>query len=362
MKIGLVIYGDLNTVSGGYRYDRRLVDHLRQAGHDVEMISLEPREYRKTLLDNVTPKLWRRLRRLDIDLLLEDELNHSSLFALNLFLRRRVQFPIISIVHHLRSSEPRSNWQNHLYAAVERRYLKTVDGMIFNSRTTEQTVGALTGQTKPSVVVLPGRESDPPEIDDAWFERRARRPGPLRVVFLGNLIPRKGVHTLLEAMSRLPAGRAVLTMIGSLDVDPEYAREMQQYVHQLAVGGRVSMTGPLPDRAVQALLRESDVLAVPSTYEGFGMVYLEGMAYGLPAIASTAGAASEFVEDGRNGYLVDPDDAAKIARHLLHLAGDWRALVNMSRAARSTYLAHPTWDDSMSLARRFLESMVKRNA
>ncbi|MBL7943358.1 MAG: hypothetical protein JNM00_11355, partial [Flavobacteriales bacterium] len=104
MKIGLVIYGSLDTLSGGYMYDRMLVDYLRSQGDTVEIISLPWRNYAAHLTDNFTFKLPS-----DLDILIQDELNHPSLIRSN---RYPNPYPIISLVHHLRCSELRPKWQN----------------------------------------------------------------------------------------------------------------------------------------------------------------------------------------------------------------------------------------------------------
>ena len=83
MRVGLVIYGGLETVSGGYLYDRMLVRHLRARGDSVEIVSLPWRDYARHLGDNLSAALYRRLRDGAWDVLLQDELNHPSLVAVN---------------------------------------------------------------------------------------------------------------------------------------------------------------------------------------------------------------------------------------------------------------------------------------
>jgi hypothetical protein len=148
VRVGLVIYGSLDTVSGGYIYDRMLVEHLRRQGEQVEIISLPWRNYGRHLVDNASPTLYHRLRQVSLDVLLQDELNHPSLFCLNRRLQAQVGYPIIAIVHHLRCSEARPAWQNRLYRWVERRYLSTVDGFIFNSQTTKAAVKGVLGMER----------------------------------------------------------------------------------------------------------------------------------------------------------------------------------------------------------------------
>ncbi len=206
MDIGLLIYGSLQTISGGYLYDRKLVEYLRGQGDRVEIISLPWRNYARHLGDNFSRETLQRLEGLNLDVLLQDELNHPSLFWLNRKLRRRVSYPILSIVHHLRSSELRPAWQNTAYRQVERTYLASVDGFIFNSQTTRQAVEALAGARRPALVAYPAGDRLQPAIDAEVIAQRARQPGPLRLIFLGNLTARKGLHTLLQALTSLQPG------------------------------------------------------------------------------------------------------------------------------------------------------------
>ncbi|MBL8058846.1 MAG: glycosyltransferase family 4 protein, partial [Anaerolineales bacterium] len=290
MRLGLVLYGSLDTVSGGYLYDRQLVAHLRQAGDEVELISLPWRAYGPHLADNLAGALRRRLRAGRWDVLLQDELNHPSLFALNGWLRRHVRCPIVAIVHHLRSSEARPAWQNALYRLVERAYLRSVDGFIFNSRTTRAAVLALASPPRGpagaapagarDIVAYPAADHRGPPLSLDRIEARLRAPGPLRVLFLGNVIPRKGLHTLLEALART-TGDWRLSVVGGLGVDPAYTSAIQAQITRQRLNERVALLGRLDDAAVRAHLESHAVLAVPSSYEGFGIVYLEALACGL---------------------------------------------------------------------------------
>src|SRR5574341_1207567 len=122
MRIGLVIYGNLEAVSGGYLYDRILVDYLRSAGDQVDIISLLWRNYLSHLTDNFNASLIRHLLETRFDVLIEDELNHPSLIRVNRLLRKNAAYPIISIIHLLRCTEPRPAWQNAIYYWLEKSY------------------------------------------------------------------------------------------------------------------------------------------------------------------------------------------------------------------------------------------------
>jgi glycosyltransferase involved in cell wall biosynthesis len=354
MHLGLVIYGSLDTLSGGYLYDRKAVDTLRGQGDEVTVVALPWRNYAAHLADNLSLPLYHRLRTAPFDLLLQDELNHPSLFWLNRRLRRDAPYPIVSIVHHLRSSEPRARWMNRLYRAVERRYLQSVDGYVFNSQTTRGVVEALVGAEKPSVVAYPAAD----HLDFTEPDRIENSDGPLRLTFVANLIPRKGLHTLLDALARLEPGSWRLTVIGSPEADPAYARAIRRQIERLGLSDGVTLTGALPSAEVAAHLAASDVLAVPSAYEGFGIVYLEAMGHGLPALACTTGAAHEIVTDGETGFLVAPGDAEGLADAIRLLAADRLRLAVMGRAARRRFEAFPTWAEGGRAIRTFAQEMA----
>ncbi len=113
MRIGLIIYGSLDTLSGGYLYDRKLVEHLQSQGDTVEIISLPWRNYAAHLTDNLRFRLPP-----SVDILVQDELNHPSLIFAN---RGRHPYPVMSLVNHLRCSELRPTWQNVFYRWIEKK-------------------------------------------------------------------------------------------------------------------------------------------------------------------------------------------------------------------------------------------------
>lgn len=366
MRIGLLIYGSLDTLSGGYLYDRKLVEHLRQAGDSVEIVSLPWRSYPAHLADNLSLRLHRRLRDLRVDILLQDELNHPSLALVNRRRRRQPRYPLISIVHHLRSSEQHPRPLLPLYRAVERAYLRSVDGFIFNSRTTRQAVAGLRGESDNlaplgGVIAYPAADHLPAPDERAAAELiRARQSdaGPLRVLFVGNLIPRKGLHHLIAALSRLPQADWLLDVIGDDTVDSSYAVALRTQINAAGLEATVRLHGRVSDRELAQRYRESHLLAAPS-YEGFGIVYLEAMAFGLPALAGVHGGGGEIVSHGVNGFTVEPADADGIAALLSGLAKDREQLAELGRNARQRFDSHPRWADSAAKIREFLAACVR---
>lgn len=359
MKIGLIIYGSLDTLSGGYLYDRQLVQHLRDHGCLVEILSLPWRDYPAHLRDNMLIGWARRIAASDFDLLLQDELNHPSLFLLNQLLRRICRCPIISIVHHLRSAEQHPAHLMPIYQMVEKLYLRSVDGFIYNSQTTRHIVEGVLGQEMPGIIAFPAADHSQPPSHNQVIEKIAQRletDGPLRLVFVGNLMARKGLHTVLNALARLESTSWHLHVVGSHEVDSDYSAGIRHRANTLSLSPFVTWHGRISDEELAKLLLECDVLIMPS-YEGFGIVFLEAMACGLPVLAARVGAAPEIVYPGINGYLVEWDDDLSLASKVELLQSNRVHLATLAYHARRRYEEHPTWAQSMDNAYRWLTTI-----
>ena len=361
MRAGLLISGGLDKLSGGNLYDRMLVEHLRKSGHHVRVFSLRGQTYSSRLLGNFALSLIGLLKEESLDILLQDELEHAAFFQLNQLLKKRIGCPVVSIVHHLRSDELRPRWQNSLYRMVERRYLLSVDGFIFNSESTKASVHGLCGGQLPMVVAHPGGNRLDPSVTKEDIIDRARQPGPIRVLFVGNVIRRKRLHVLLKALQKLPAGACTLTIIGNLSIDKRYVREILKQVDKNHPANRMTILGAASDEELTAQLKAADVLAVPSSYEGFGIVYLESSGFGLPAIGSTAGGAGEIITHGQDGFLISVDDVDSLAGRLYQLHQDRALLTAMSLNAFQRYQNHPTWQQTCGKITRFMGSMAAGN-
>lgn len=359
MRVGLLIYGSLETVSGGYLYDRLLVDFLYQRGHSVEIVSIPWRNYAAHLGDNWSKELRQKLRQLQIDLLLQDELNHPSLAWLNPWLKAQVGYPLVSIVHHLRISENHSRLVMPFYRMVEKRYLRTVDGFVYNSQTTQHSVETQLANKRPSMVVFPSASHiAAPSNDEIEFEVvRKASLSPFRILFVGNLIERKGLHNLVAGLTQLNFGEWQLDIVGNSEVDVNYTARIRRQIEQAGLPDRAIIHGKVDTQRLQTMFSQAHLLAVPS-YEGFGIVYLEAMASGVPVIATTAGAAHEIVEPGMNGFLVTPNVAGQIAERICEVAADRQHWLAMARAARQRFEQHPTWEEGFSRLEIWLQQLV----
>ncbi|MFC4671633.1 glycosyltransferase family 4 protein [Seohaeicola nanhaiensis] len=138
-----------------------------------------------------------------------------------------------------------------------------------------------------------------------------------KLLFVGRLVPRKGVHVLVEAlaMARNCGIAAELDIVGE---GPEYPL-LQSLVADRGLGDFVVFRGSLGEDGVANAMSKADVLVVPSLSEGLPVVIMEAMASGLPVIASDIDGIPELVRDAETGFLVPPGDSQKLAQALVRL-------------------------------------------
>lgn len=358
VNIGLVICGDLNTRTGGFLYDRKIREYLLESGDSVATCSLPWVSYSRRLMRGFSAELTNSSKWSSFDILLQDELAHPSLLFVNRKLSSRDAPLIITIVHHLRCSEKRSALKNLFYRVLEKSYLQSVHGFIFNSHATRTSVQCLVEDNKPWTVAQPGGDRFGYAMSEEEIRRRAFDPGPLQIVFLGNIIPRKGLHTLVEALARLKTQSWHLTVIGDMTHDPRYTARITERIDALGLNTDIEFAGSVDDGSVGECLRKSHLLAVPSSYEGFGIVYLEAMGFGLPVIGSMAGGATEIITHGKDGFLVPPGDTSSLSSYIDMLSRDRERLFAMGSAARRRFTGQPSWADTGRKVHQFLHSLV----
>lgn len=174
-----------------------------------------------------------------------------------------------------------------------------------------------------------------------------RGAGPLRVGFMGSIIPQKGAHVLVEAHGHVTPGKITVDIHGDPTVDPSYGEELGRRT----ATGEVRLRGPFAPDGLEAVLRELDVLVVPSLwYENAPLVISEAFACGIPVVTSKLGGMAEMVRDDIDGRLFDPGDARQLAGILEGLADDRAALLRLREGVRAPRSVE---DDVQSLQRLY---------
>jgi len=152
----------------------------------------------------------------------------------------------------------------------------------------------------------------------------------LKIVFVGSLIPKKGLQDLIEAMSSPLFTNTALVVVG----DGYYGTELKRLAGEKLKDRSVEWKGIIPPIKVGEVLRESDILVLPSYTEGSPNVIKEAMATALPVIGSRVGGVPELVDHGRTGFLYEPGDIEELRGCLGKLVENEEMRFQMGSSAR----------------------------
>jgi len=360
MRVGLLIYDDINTLSGGYLYNRKLITYLQQQGDSVEIISLQQRPYCNQLLNNYDPE---SLASLEVDILLQDELVHPAVYRTNNELNGMVNFQIIGLVHLFTAYANQPFYKTGFFRHIERNYLRSVDGLILNSQNTLSQARELLGQHLPSyIVAVPAGDNFSDQYINSGYTRTVSEDNRiLNLLYVGNVIHQKGLHVLIKSLANLKSNNFMLTVTGRLDMEPNYVKKIQKQIKTLKLENQINFTGPLNHEALIDIYQSNDVFVLPSINEAYGIAYVEAQQFSLPIIGTTAGGAQEIIKHGENGYLISPDDSDQLAAYLQLMHDDRARLQTLSDNAYHVFQQHPTWDDTGHAIRQFLLGLISKS-
>lgn len=165
--------------------------------------------------------------------------------------------------------------------------------------------------------------------------------GPL-IVYIGRLEWEKGIHTLIDAMPRLrrrlPGVQLVIAGRGGA------AETLRKQALDKRLSNVIDFAGWLPEPELHALVAACDALVIPSIYEPFGMVALEGTALGAPLVVARAGGLAEFVREGETGHTFAPGDAADLARAITDAVQDSAISAAMVKTAQHRLRESYLWE------------------
>ena len=337
LDLALVTLGDPDRLTGGYRYNRQVVD--RAALHDATVGVVAAPERRFPLLLAGGPRLLSRALASRPDALLVDSLVTATL-APPLALRGSAT-PVIGLLHQPAGGVGPAGSLGRLQGLLDRRFYRLARLLIVPSRSLAAEVRAAGAPPERVRVVPPGTEL--PEPATGVDLGAVARPAFLCVA---NWLPNKGLHLLLEAFGHLPGTAGSLHLVGDVGVDPAYARRLRARLGLADLLGRVVVHGRRSPEEVAAFYRAADVFVLPSLTETYGMVFAEALAAGLPCVGFRVGHLSDLVEDTVTGLLVESGDVPALTAALERLASDAALRRRMAEAARRVGAVLPSWDDT----------------
>ncbi len=333
-----VLPGDPETRTGGYGYDRRMIAELRALGWEVRVHLLPDR------FPSPTPADLAEAARLfaafpDDARVLADGLAFGALPEVAALEAGRLR--LVALVHHPLAAETGlTPAQQRRLRRGERAALATARAVVVTSAATAAALLPY-GVSPPRIVVVePGTDPAPRSHGSA-----ARCGGPVQLLCVGTLTPRKGHDLLLRALGALRHHDWRLDCVGSATRDPATAAALAERVATLGLQDRVRWRGELAHADLDAAWDAADLLVSPSLYEGYGMAVAEALAHGLPVVATNVGAAAGLVGE-EAGLVVPVDDLPALERALDRLLGDAATRARLAAGAARARQRLPSWEQS----------------
>jgi glycosyltransferase involved in cell wall biosynthesis len=343
--VTVVVPGDLETRTGGYGYDRRMVSGLRAIGWTVRLVRLDdtfpfPSEAARaeaaSALAAIADGEVTIIDGLALGALPDEATAHAS------------RLPIVALVHHPLALETGLTAdQAARLEASERRALTATRHVVVTSRATAATLARFDVEPPRITTIEPGTDPAPLARIHRQHPTAEASQHPagtaLNLLCVATVTPRKGYEVLLDALASVPFDNWTLRCAGSADRDETTTARVRARLANPRLATRVELVGDLGPAALGAEYDRTDIFVLATLYEGYGMAVAEALARGLPVVSTATGAIADLVGVDA-GLVVPPGDAAAFAEALTRVLADAGLRARLAAGARRVRDRLPTWD------------------
>jgi glycosyltransferase involved in cell wall biosynthesis len=346
-EIVFAIPGDLSLPTGGYAYDRRLLAEWRASGVPARHLPLPGSFPDPTPGDLAQTGHAILSQPFDCALLIDGLAYGAFPESIAAGLAGRV----VALVHHPLGLETGLSPERAAsLLAGEAAALRHASAVVVTSATTKRLLVADFGLDEARITVaVPGVDAAP--------RAQGSGGGPVSLLAVGSLVPRKGYDVLVAAVTGLADRDWRLTIIGADDRSPATAQGLRARIAQAGLDGRITLAGAVPDAALAEAYDRADLFVMPSLFEGYGMVLTEALARGLPILCTTGGAAAETVPHGA-AVKVPPGEADALAKALARLIDEPPMRASLGDAAWAAAGSLPRWRDTAAIVAQICRKVM----
>jgi glycosyltransferase involved in cell wall biosynthesis len=350
-SIVAIVPGSIESRSGGYEYDRRMVAGLRARGWNVDVRELAAGfpyptaaalEHAAGVLAAIPDRTIVIVDGLAFGAMPDQAERESS----RLRLVALVHLPLAADVGLDRETASRLE-------SLERRSLGAAVRIVVTGTTSADALAGYGVRRDCITVVAPGTDAAP-------IARGSGESTRLHLLSVAAINPGKGHELLLQALAKNVQCDWRLTCAGSLERHPLTVERVRQRVTALGLDDRVTLAGELDGPRLNALYDRADVFVLATLHESYGMAVAEALARGLPVISTTTGAIPDLVGSDA-GILVPPGDADALARALSVVLADARVRARLAEGARRVRQRLPAWEDAVDKMAAVLDDVLRRD-
>lgn len=333
----LIIYPQLDKpLTGGQVYDFAFIHQLEKIKLDL-CKRLVDRELGTGNSFRYCFKYIRRIKYISkFDVIISNSRLYPRLFFLFIFLKLFYAKKNIIVFHHHFNFMTQKGVKRYIHKYIELTLLKTVNTVIIPS----PYVRDLMMKYCPSVKIEYLEIAFKHEVDIKVNQRKRNE-----LLFVGSVEPRKGLEFLIKMVEFLAISRLQfhLTIVGKI-ASQSYYQFLNSMLTEKKVSNYVTFTGQISDDQLKLIYGKSDIFTFPSLHEGYGMVLIEAMSYGLPVVAFDNSAMPYTVKDMSNGLLAENMNADDFNFKVLLLLKNENLLIELSKGAIDTYNKSRTTD------------------
>ena len=345
-SVVLVVPGNLDSRTGGYIYDRRIVEGLRAMGWTVDVQRLDGSFPRPT--PSATAQARDVFAHLpDGSLALVDSLALGAIAEI--VEQHCTRLRIVALMHlPLAADIGLDEEMAARSATAEQRALRAVVLVVVTGRAAIPLLARYDVAPSKVVIIEPGTDSAP--------VARGSHGGPLQLLAVATLNPGKGHEVLIAALAAVPSRHWRLTCAGSLTRHPATVTRIRAMIRDLALEDHVTLAGELDPVALEERYDRADLFVLATLRETYGMAIAEALAHGIPVVTTSTGAAHELVGTDA-GLLVPPGDVHALTEALARYMADEDLRSRLTAGARRVRPLLRRWDEAIARMAATLESI-----
>jgi glycosyltransferase involved in cell wall biosynthesis len=328
------IPGDLKSTTGGYAYDRRVIELLPDFGVPVSLLTLPDSFPNPTAGDLAEANQLLKTKQADAVAVIDG----LAFGAFPESLLAELEGRVIALVHHpLFLETGLAHARKVELKAIEENALRRANHIVVTSHATKRILVDIMGLPSNKVTVAE------PGTDPA--QRATGTGAPLQILSVGAVLPRKGYDVLINALAPLQDLDWRLTIAGALDRHADAVAAVQKAIRKHGLEDRVTLAGKVVPATLERHYDSADLFVSASLFEGYGMVLAEAMARGLPMVIAAGGAAAETAGDAA-ALHVEAGNVPALTMALQRALTDKKLRDRLADAAWEAGRTLPTWHET----------------
>jgi glycosyltransferase involved in cell wall biosynthesis len=351
MTIHFFIPGDINTLTGGYVYDKIIIEGLEKLGNkvvqhqlasDFPFPSIESLNNCEAISKNI-PKG---------DPIFIDSLAFGPMYGILKLLKRKN--PVIAIMHLPLSKNPNfSRVEQDSFYFQENEALSHANCVIAVSGFTKQLIMEYGVNPSKIKVIIPGvnkssRKTNFPEY-------------PKNLLCIGSYLPGKGQLLLVNALSNLKYLPWTLNMYGILNFNPNYVHKIKQIIKDQSLTDRIFINPQISGEELMNCYLNADLFILPSYFENFSMALNDALNYGIPVI-TTNGGGIPFSVPKNMGIFISPGNENELIETIKNVLTNPLLYKNLYKAASKYYKSANTWENSINLFHQLIQYLTTESS